>query len=40
MASDSATYSASVLNRATVACFFMIQEIGPLARKKINPEVE
>jgi len=30
-ASDSAMYSASVLDRATVACFFVIQEIGPKA---------
>jgi hypothetical protein len=40
MVSDSVTYLALVLDRATVAYFFVIQEIGPLARKKINLEVE
>jgi hypothetical protein len=40
MVSDSAMYLASVLDRAIVACFFVIQEIGPLVRKKINLEVE
>ena len=44
MASQAATivpmYSAFVLDNATIGCFLLLQDMGPLLREMTNPDVD